>query len=77
MHRALNYLEDVYRGLRDKGVGSIDDIDRYASGRFVVRVSSSRHIGEVSSLISKLLDHHNLENEAIVSRADRTKEGAA
>ena len=74
MHRVLNYAEDVFRGLRDKGIGSIDDIDNYASGCFIVRVSASRHIGEVSSLISSLLVHHNLESQGIVSRADHLKD---
>jgi len=78
MHRVLNFVEDVYRELRDRRIGFLDrDIDHYASGRFVVRVSSSRYLGDVSSLISNLLGQHNLGNDAIVTRADRPTEGRA
>ena len=71
MGRVFNFLEDVHRGLMGTTFGSVEsDIDHYASGRFVVRVSSARHLGSVSSLISKLLKQHNLESDATVSRAD-------
>ena len=75
MHRALNYIEDVYRELTEGDIGSVDDIDHYAAGRFVVRVASSRHLGEVISVISKLLDRHKLKEHAVVSRADRGNQG--
>jgi len=39
MHRALNFMEDVYRYLRDNPFGSVDDIDHYHTGQFVVRLS--------------------------------------
>ena len=75
MHRVLNLVEALYRELRDKSVGVLDSgIDHYASGRFVVRVSSSRHLGEVSSLMSRLLGQHNLRDDAVVMRADRSSE---
>ena len=78
MHRALNFAEDVYGELGAANIGSLEgDMDHYASGRFVVRVSSSRYLGQVTSLISKLLGQHNLRNDATVTRADRTKEGRA
>ena len=71
MGRVLNFLEDVYRELMDTTFGFVEsDIDHYASGRFVVRVSSARHLGSVSFLISKLLKQHNLESDATVTRAD-------
>jgi len=78
MHRALNFLEDVYREIEAKSIGAVEsDIDHYASGRFVVRVSSARYLGQVSSLISTLLGQHKLRNDATVTRADRSKEGRA
>jgi hypothetical protein len=49
---------------------------RYGSGCFVVRVSSARHLGEMLSLISKLLKQHMLEKDAAVTRQDRPKENA-
>ena len=71
MHRVLNFTDDVYRIARQEGIGSLDDIDRYGNGTFVVRVSSTRHLGEVLSLIQKLLKQHRLERDAEVVRLDR------
>jgi hypothetical protein len=70
--RAFNFIEDVYRLARDQGLGTIDDIDRYGSGLFVVRVSSSRHLGEMLSVIKKQLKHHMLEGDATVTRHRRS-----
>jgi hypothetical protein len=78
MHRVLNFVEDVDRELEAANIGSLEgDMDHYASGRFVVRVSSSRYLSQVTSLLSKLLGQHNLRNEAAVARADSAKEGGA
>lgn len=66
--RAFNFIEDVYRLARDRGLGTIDDIDHYGSGLFVVRVSSSRYLGEMLSVIKKQLKHHMLESDATVTR---------
>ena len=73
MHRVLNFIEDVWRMARDQEIGSVDDIDHYGVGTFTVRVSSTRHLGEVLSLISKLLKQHMLERDAVVTRLDRRK----
>ena len=70
MHRALNFMEDVYRYLRDNPFGSVDDIDHYHTGQFVVTLSSSRHLGEVRQKLDKLLRHHKLEGDAVISRFD-------
>jgi len=66
--RAFNFVEDVYRAARDQGLGTIDDIDRYGSGLFVIRVSSSRQLGGMLSVIKKQLKHHMLEGDATVTR---------
>jgi hypothetical protein len=71
MHRVLNFMEDVYRATRDAGTAETGDIDHYSTGLFIVRIASARRIGEVSSLVGKLLKQHHLESEAVVSRADR------
>ena len=73
MHRVLNFIEDVWRIARDQEIASVDDIDHYGVGTFIVRVSSTRHLGEVLSLISKLLKQHMLERDAAVTRLDRKK----
>jgi hypothetical protein len=70
MHRALNFIEDVYRFLRDNAAGSVDDIDHYRSGQFIVKPSNSRYLGQVRHEITKLLRHHKLEGDAVVSRLD-------
>ena len=70
MHRALNFIEDVYRFLRDNAAGSVDDIDHYRSGQFIVKPSSSRILGQVRNEIAKLLRQHKLEGDAVVSRLD-------
>jgi hypothetical protein len=72
VHRVLNLVEEVYRGVLEAGIGSMDDeIDRYGSGRFLVNVTSPRHIGEVSALISTLLRKHLFDDDAVVTRTDR------
>jgi len=68
VHRALNFVEDVYRGANSQNIGSVDDINHYGSGIFLVQVSSTRHFGEMRLLISKLLKRHMLEAEAVVVR---------
>ena len=73
MHRVLNFIEDVDREARDQGIGAVDDIDHYGSGVFVARVVASRHLGAMSSLITRLLRHHRLEGNARVERLDRAK----
>jgi hypothetical protein len=69
MHRVLNFIEDVYRAVEEKGIGTVDDIDHYGAGLFVVRVAATRHIGEVRSLTTALLKRHMLEHDASVKRA--------
>ena len=71
MHRALNFIEDVFRFTRDNGLGSVDDIDHYRDGCFIVSISASRYLGEVHREISKLLRQHMLDADAVVSRPDR------
>jgi len=73
MHRAMNFIEDVFRYARDNAVGSVDDIDHYRSGQFIVRVTATRYLGGMLSEISKLLRQHMLEADATVSRLDRMR----
>jgi hypothetical protein len=68
MHRVLNFIEDVYRGVKDRDIGSVSDIDHYGSGTFVVHASSSRYLGEVRALVSKQLKKHMLDADAVVTR---------
>jgi hypothetical protein len=70
VHRALNFIEDVFREAEGQNIGSINDIDHYGSGIFFVQVSSIRHLGKMHSLISKLLKKHMLETEAVVIKSD-------
>jgi len=71
MHRAMNFIEDVFRFAKDNELGSVDDIDHYRDGRFTVTISASRHLGAMHRQISKLLRQHMLEADAVVSRPDR------
>jgi hypothetical protein len=73
MHRAMNFIEDVFRFAEDKAIGSVNDIDHYRDGRFIVTISASRHFGEMHREISKLLRQHMLEGNAVVSRPDRER----
>lgn len=70
MHRVLNFIEDVYRDAGKSAIGTVDDIDHYGSGTFVVRVAATRHIGEMRALISRLLTRHMLEHDAVVTRVE-------
>ena len=72
-HRVLNFIEEVHCIARTEEIGSVDDIDHYAAGRFVTRVSSSRYLGKMLSLVTKLLKKHMLEMDAVVIRPDRVK----
>lgn len=73
MHRVLNFVEEVHVEAQRKGIGAIRDIDHYAAGEFPVELTSSRHLGEVKTLIARLLRNHHLESEALVLRPDRPK----
>ena len=75
MHRALNFIEDVFRYARDNALGSVEDIDHYRSGQFLVTVTATRHLGSMLTEISRLLRQHMLEADAVVSRKDRVKAG--
>jgi hypothetical protein len=66
--KAFNFLEDIYRVAQDQNLGTIDDIDHYGSGLFVVQVASARHLGEMLAVIKKQLKKHMLQSEATVTR---------
>lgn len=70
MHRALNFIEDVFRFAADTGIGSVDDIDHYRDGKFIVAVKAQRHLGKMHDEIGRLLRQHMLEGDAVVSRLD-------
>jgi hypothetical protein len=74
MHRVLNFIEDVDREIQRAEIGAVRDINHYASGEFLVDISSTRRLGEVNSVISRLLKHHHLEQQATIVRSDRAKE---
>jgi hypothetical protein len=67
MHRVLNFVEDVWRFANDQKLGSVSDIDHYATGRFTVTVSTKRKLGDMQRAIQQLLSKHMLEHEAVVS----------
>jgi hypothetical protein len=69
-HRLFNFLEDTDRVARRHNIGALDEINRYGSGRFIARISASRHLWEMKQLITRLLEQHMLTTEAVVSRAD-------
>jgi hypothetical protein len=73
MHRALNFMEDVFRFAQDRDIASVSDIDHYGAGQFIVKISASRHLGKMQCEIFKLLREHMLEGDAVVSRLDRAK----
>jgi len=73
MHRAMNFIEDVFRYAEDNALGTVADIDHYRTGQFVVTLSASRHLGEMNREISKLLRQHMLESDAVISRLDRAR----
>ena len=68
MGRALNFIEDVFRFVRENSLGSVQDIDHYREGRFLVTVSATRRLGDMRREISRLLRLHMLEKDAVVSR---------
>jgi hypothetical protein len=68
MHRVLNFVEDVWRYARDEKLGSVSDIDHYASGRFTVSVSTKRKLSDMERQIAKLLRTHMLTHDCVVSR---------
>lgn len=59
-HRALNYIEDIYRYLENRQLGTIEDIDNYLGGEFYVKLESKRCLGEVKKEIKRQLIKHNL-----------------
>jgi hypothetical protein len=68
MSRVLNFAEDLDRQAQREQIGSVDDIDHYGAGTFLLRTSAVRHLNRSSTLISKLLVRHMLVDEAVVSR---------
>lgn len=63
--RVLDCVEVLYQRIEMAGLGAIDDIDRYHTP-FVVKVSATRDLGQVRQLIKRQLQHHGLEEIAVV-----------
>lgn len=66
-NRALNYIEDIFRYLEDHQLGTIDEIDSYSNGEFIVRIKSKRKLGEIKREIIRLLNQHNLAGEGAIN----------
>ncbi len=70
MSRVLNFAEEVYRDTDESGIATIDEIDRYREGRFVVSISSKRYLSQVNKIIKQHLDGEHLGDLAVVTRLD-------
>ncbi|MEW8072812.1 MAG: hypothetical protein AB2826_20545 [Candidatus Thiodiazotropha sp.] len=73
-NRALNYIEDIFRYLEDHQLGTIDEIDSYSNGKFIVRIKSKRKLGEIKREVIRVLNQHNLSIEGtinVISRSSR------
>ena len=66
MHKALNFIEDVYREVEALGVGEVSDIDHYGNGVFTITLTRNRQAGTIRKLLIKSLSHHMLTHDAIV-----------
>lgn len=71
-NRALNYIEDIYRYLEDRQLGTIDEIDSYSNGEFIVRIKSKRSLGEIKREIIRILNQHNLSKEGTINLIARS-----
>ncbi|MCU7805090.1 MAG: hypothetical protein KZQ92_23050 [Candidatus Thiodiazotropha sp. (ex Lucinoma borealis)] len=70
-NRALNYIEDIFRYLEDRQLGTIDEIDSYANGEFIVKIKSKRNLGEIKHEIIRVLNKHNLSGEGTIKLITR------
>jgi hypothetical protein len=70
VHRALNFIEDVYRQTENLNLASVEDIDHYRDGEFTITVTAKRNIGEVMQIVRKQLNQHNLMDLATIKRDD-------
>lgn len=71
-NRALNYIEDVYGYLEDHQLGTIDEIDSYSNGEFIVKIKSKRSLGEIKREISRIMNQHNLTEEGTINMIRRS-----
>lgn len=70
----MNYIEDIFRYLEDHQLGTIDEIDSYSNGKFIVRIKSKRKLGEIKREVIRVLNQHNLSIEGtinVISRSSR------
>ena len=67
--RIRNLAEDIFRALRDDGLGTVENMDT-AINEVIVTVSATRHVGDVLKIIRSLLGRHHFDN-ATVRRVER------
>jgi hypothetical protein len=69
IHRIRCFGEDIFREFSrgDKAVIDIHEIDR-ATNQLSVTLHSTRHFGDVSIFINKMLKRHGLADVATVSK---------
>ena len=60
----MNYIEDIFRYLEDHQLGTIDEIDSYSNGEFIVKIKSKRKLGEIKREIIRLLNFSASNNSA-------------
>lgn len=70
-NRALIYIEDIYRYLEDLQLGTIEEIDSYGNGSFIVKINSKRQLGEIKREIIRVLNQHNLSGEGTINLVSR------
>lgn len=67
----MNYIEDIFRYLEDHQLGTIDEIDSYSNGEFIVKIKSKRKLGEIKREIIRLLNQHNLSGDGTINLISR------
>ena len=64
----MNYIEDIFRYLEDHQLGTIDEIDSYSNGEFIVKIKSKR---KLKREIIRLLNQHNLSGDGTINLISR------
>jgi hypothetical protein len=69
IHRIRNFGEDLYGHFRDTGQAEMDiaEVDR-VTDCVSLRLTATRHLGNVSAYIKKALKEHGLIERATISR---------
>ena len=75
MSQTLNLIEDIYRDTKESGVATVDEIDSYGTGRFVITVISTRRLGEANSIINRRIQNSRFADVAQITRLDLVTKG--